>query len=322
MNTTTQLRPASSTQPSIFSSDWLLILIPGIIWGASFLFIAEGLKAMGPNGITFVRILIGFATLAFFPAARQPVSRSSWAAIALLGLLWFAFPLSMFPFAEQRVSSALTGMLNAVNPLFTAIIAAVIARALPSRRVAIGLAVGLSGAVLVAWPSIHEGHSSAIGVLLIVIAVASYGFALNLGRPLQQRHGALPVIWRAQFVAVLLTAPLGLPALIAAHWSLTPFLSLLALGTLGTGAAFVFIGKAAARVGATRASSAAFLIPPVAIVLGVVLRGEHVALLSIAGSAICVAGAWLIRPVPPKLAAPKEASSYQPSAQQPCADQA
>ena len=118
--------------------DWLLIAVPGLIWGASFLFIAEGLKAIGPSGVAFVRLFVGLTTLALFPAARRPVERSAWPAIALVGVLWFAFPLSMFPFAEQRVSSALTGMLNASVPLFTAIVATVIARRVPERRVNVG----------------------------------------------------------------------------------------------------------------------------------------------------------------------------------------
>ena len=115
----------------VVSADWLLVAIPGLIWGASFLFIAEGLKAIGPSGVTFVRLFIGFATLALFPAARKPVERSAWLKITLVGVLWFAFPLSMFPFAEQRVSSALTGMLNAAVPLFTAIVATAIAGKVP-----------------------------------------------------------------------------------------------------------------------------------------------------------------------------------------------
>lgn len=278
------------------SKDWLLVATPGVIWGASFLFIAEGLNAMGPNGVTFLRILIGCSTLFLFPAARKSIDRSSWPAIALLGLVWFAFPLSMFPFAEQRVSSALTGMLNAVTPLATALVTSALTRTLPGRKMMIGLLVGMLGAGLIAMPSIHEGHSSAIGVLLILIAVTSYGFALNIARPLQQKHGALPVILRAQAFAALLTAPLGLKEVFVALWSWTPALSLLALGTLGTGTAFVLMGMAAGRVGPTRASAAAFLIPPVALLLGVLVRHERVALLSVLGSAVCVTGAWLIRP--------------------------
>jgi drug/metabolite transporter (DMT)-like permease len=185
--------------------------------------------------------------------------------------------------------------LNAVVPLSTAIVATAIAGRIPERRVNVGLAIGLIGAGLIAWPTMHEGHSSVVGVLLILAAVVSYGFALNLARPLQQQYGALPVILRAQAVAVMLTAPLGVPDLLSARWTPTPFFSLLVLGAFGTGVAFVSLATAAGRVGATRASSAAFLIPPVALLLGLMVRGEHVAILAIFGSVVCVAGAWLMR---------------------------
>jgi drug/metabolite transporter (DMT)-like permease len=275
--------------------DWILLLVPGAIWGASFLFIAEGLESMGPNGVTFTRILVGFLTLALFPGSRRPVRREDWLGIALVGVLWMAFPLSMFPYAEQHVSSALTGMLNGAVPLFTAIVAAGIARRWPSRGIASGLAVGLAGGILMALPTVGQGRSTALGVLLILAALVSYGFALNVARPVQQRNGALPVIWRAQAVALVLTAPLGLPEVLRARWASGPLLSLLALGVLGTGVAYVLTVLAAGRVGATKASATAFLIPPVALLLGVLVRGEHVATLSVVGGVVCLVGAWLMR---------------------------
>ena len=275
--------------------DWILLIVPGTIWGASFLFIAEGLEAMGPNGVTFTRILVGFLTLALFPGSRRPVRREDWLGTALVGVLWMAFPLSMFPHAERHVSSALTGMLNGGVPLFTAIVAAGMARRWPSRGIALGLAVGLAGGILMGLPTLGEGRSTVIGVLLILAALVSYGFALNVARPVQQRNGALPVIWRAQAVALVLTAPLGLPEVLGARWSPGPLLSLLALGALGTGVAYVLTVMAAGRVGATKASATAFLIPPVALLLGVLVRGEHVAALSLLGGGVCLAGAWLMR---------------------------
>lgn len=48
------LRHRSSGDRFGLSADWLLVAIPGLIWGASFLFIAAGLKAIGPSGVTFV----------------------------------------------------------------------------------------------------------------------------------------------------------------------------------------------------------------------------------------------------------------------------
>ena len=59
---------------------WILLIVPGVIWGASFLFIAEGLEAMGPNGVTFTRILVGFVTLALFSGSRRPISAKTGSA--------------------------------------------------------------------------------------------------------------------------------------------------------------------------------------------------------------------------------------------------
>ena len=277
------------------NTGWFLLIIPGLIWGASFLFIAEGLRAVDPNGVTFIRICVGFATLALFPAARKPIERADWGKVALLGVLWFAFPLSMFPFAEQRVSSALTGMLNGANPLFATLVASFLARRAPSRGVATGLAVGLSGTVIMALPAMGEGRSSSLGIAMIVIALVSYGFALSLARSLQMKYGGIPVIWRAQAVGLLLTAPLGIPDVLAAHWSIVPLLSLLALGAGGTAIANVLLASAAGRFGAARASGTTFLIPVVALALGVVVRHEQVALISVVGGLVCLSGAWFMK---------------------------
>jgi drug/metabolite transporter (DMT)-like permease len=275
-------------------ADWALLVVPGVIWGASFLFIAEGLEATAPNGVTFTRILIGFLTLSLFPSARRPVARADWAGTAALGVLWFAFPLSMFPFAEQHVSSALTGMLNGATPLFVAAVAGFLAGHLPGRGTLAGLIIGFGGAVVMALPALG-GATSAFGVSLILAALVSYGIALNVARPLQQRNGAIPVVWRALGVALILTAPLGLPAVLEGSWSLRPALAMLGLGAGGTAIATILTATAAGRMGATKASVSAFIIPVVALILGVVVRSEHVALVSLMGAAICLFGAAVIR---------------------------
>jgi len=293
--------PAPATAPDgtrAGATDWVLLVLPGLIWGSSYLFIAESLDAIRPEGITFVRTLIGFSVLSFIPAVRRPIVPGDRRRVGLLGLVWLAFPMTMFPFAEQRVSSALAGMLNAATPLFTAIVTAAIIRRRPANAVVTALAVGLAGAFLIAFPTIDEGRSSAIGVGMILAALVSYGFALNLAGPLQQRNGALPVIWRAVGCAVVLTAPTGIPALLDSHWTWSSGLSMLALGGLGTGVANVIVATAAGRGGATRASAMGFIIPAVSLALGVGVRHEHVHTMSLVGGLVCVLGAWLLARAP------------------------
>ncbi|MFI5231485.1 MAG: DMT family transporter [Gemmatimonadales bacterium] len=275
--------------------DWAVLVLPGTIWGASFLFIAEGLEALPPDGITFLRFVIGFSTLSMIPDARRRVRQSDRAGVAWLAVLWFAFPMSMFPHAEQHVSSALTGMLNAAVPFIATGVSAVLSRRRPARAVLLGLAVGAAGVTLMALPGLSGGSSSARRITLIAAALVSYGLAINLARPLQQRNGALPVVRSALALAALLTMPLGVPALLAAHWSLRPLLAVLALGFLGTAVATVIMTVAAGRIGATRASATAFFMPVVALLLGVGVRGERVAGVAVGGVALCLTGAWLVR---------------------------
>lgn len=292
-------------------TNWLLFATPGVIWGASFLFIAEGLEATSPNGVAFVRLLVGFAALTAFPAARRSIDKSAWPAIAGIAVTWMAFPLTLFAMAEQHVNTAITGMLNGAVPFFATIFAALLARKLPTRNILVGLAVGLVGAVMIALPTANGSSSSALGVAMIIVAVASYGIAINIARPLQQNYGALPVIWRGQLIAVALTAPMGIPAVMHGHWTLWPIVSLILLGAGGTGIAFVLTSIVAGRMGAPIASAIAFLIPPVALLIGVVARHEHVAVISAIGSAVCIAGAVIMQRKPKTPSSPHEQIELQ-----------
>lgn len=287
-------RRAASESAAFQPVDWLLLAVPGLIWGSSFYFIAIALDSFSPGLITPLRVLIGFLTLSVFPKARAPVPRGAWRNIVLLGVLWLAIPLSAFPFAEQHVSSSVVGMLNGATPLFVALVAVAIARILPPKGQVFGLAIGLMGVFCIALPTINEGSSSTFGTMLVLGALTLYGVALNIAAPLQREFGALPVLWRAQIIAVILLAPMGLYSLRNSDFAWRPFTAVIVLGVFGTAMAHYAIATLAGRIGSTRASASLYLMPVVSLFLGVVLRGEDVAILAIFGSAVAVLGAWVL----------------------------
>ena len=284
---------------ALASRDWVALASPGLIWGASFYLIAEGLDAFSPYLITWLRIAFGLAVLLSLPATRQPVPTGFRPRLLALGAVWVAIPLSLFPLAEERVSSSVTGMLNGANPIFTAVIAAVLVRALPPARQLLGLAVGLFGIVLIALPTWSEGASSATGIVMILAALTCYGIALNLAAPIQRTLGSLPTISRALLVGFVLTAPFGIAGFGDSTFAWGSALAVAVLGAFGTGVAYVLMASNAGRFGSTRAASTTYLIPGVSIVLGIVFRGEDVEALAIIGSVVAVSGAYLVNTTAP-----------------------
>ena len=91
-----------------------------------------------------------------------------------------------------------------------------------------------------------------LGASLVILAVLCYGLALNLAVPLQQRHGALPVLLRAQLAALVLLLPFGLWGLAGSRFAWGPVLAMVPLGVLGTGVAFVLMTILVGRVGGPR----------------------------------------------------------------------
>jgi drug/metabolite transporter (DMT)-like permease len=293
INTSIERRLAADAAP-MQPIDWALLFVPGVIWGSSFFLIAEAMESFSPGMVTPLRVLFGFITLSLMPGSRKPVERATWKPIMVLGLVWLVAPLTMFPFAEQHVSSSVIGMLNGGMPMFAAAVAAVITRRLPHGGQVLGIAIGMSGIVLIALPTLREGSSSAFGVMLVVFALMMYGIAINIASPLQQRFGTLPILWRAELVALVLLAPMGFLAIKNSDFEWVPFFALLVLGVFGTAVAHMMAATMAGRVGPTRASASTYVMPAVALFLGVVVRGESVSPLALIGSVIAVIGAWVL----------------------------
>ena len=273
--------------------DWLLMAGTGLMWGSSFLLIAESLESLAPAAVTLIRLVLGALALGVIRGARNKVDREDLPRIALLGVVWMAVPLLLFPIAQQWVDSSIAGMVNGGVPLFAAVIAAVLLRRLPGRAQTVGLLVGFLGVLLITLPSATDTDGSPLGVGLIVVATALYGLAVNLSVPLTQRYGALPVLWRAQLTAIIVTLPFGVAGLTESTWAWSSAISILILGVVSTGLAFVAMAELGKRVGPTRGAVGIYFIPVVAMILGVVFRDERVASLAVVGTGLVLVGAWL-----------------------------
>lgn len=274
--------------------DWARFVSVGVIWGGSFLFIAIGLDAFHPGVVTWLRVGFGALFMLAIKKARDTkVAREDMPRIALLGVIWVAIPLTLFPIAQQWIDSAVAGMLNGAMPMFTAIIASIMLRQLPGRLQMLGLLIGLAGIIAIALPSAETSNTAALGVGLVVLATVCYGLATNIVVPLQQKYGSVPVMARVLWTAALIVTPFGLFGLTRSDFAWDSLAATMAVGFLGTGLAFILMGNLVGSVGSTRASFITYLMPVVSLLLGVVFRDEVIAPLAIGGSLLVIAGAVL-----------------------------
>ena len=289
------LSTSHGTNRKAFSGlDWAMFLSLSSIWGASFLFMAIGLDAFHPGLVTWLRVGFGALFMLSLPKARtSSLPREDRRRVGLLGLIWIALPLTLSPIAQQWVDSAVAGMLNGAMPIFTAIVASILLMQLPGKLQLAGLVVGFAGIVAVALPSVQAGSTAALGVGLVLVATVCYAFATNIVAPLQQKLGSLVVMARVQWVAAVLVTPYGIYGLTQSRFAWPSLLATLAVGIVGTGLAFVWMGSLVGRVGPTRSSFITYLIPVVALILGVVFRNEVIDPLAIAGVALVIGGAVL-----------------------------
>ncbi len=286
---------AVPTDDRFTPQDWGLFVSVAVIWGSSFLFIDIGLDALPPGVITLLRVGLGAVALTVLPLPRRHIGvrHEDRGRLVALSVVWVAVPFTLFPIAEQHISSAVAGLLNGGTPIFAAIFAMALLRRPTRGAQLLGIAVGFVGVVLVSLPSIGDGSSEAFGVVLVVLATVCYGFAVTIAGPLQQRYGSVNLMAKVLALATIWTAPFGLWQIDDASWEVGPVVAVAVLGVVGTGIAFALMGTLVGRVGSTRASFITYLIPVVALVLGVAFRGDEVVGLELLGVGFVISGAVL-----------------------------
>jgi drug/metabolite transporter (DMT)-like permease len=267
-----------------------------LLWGSSFLFIKVSLDSFSPVEVAFGRLAVGALVLIAFVYAtgdRLPRSRQIWGYSLVSSLFLHAIPFTLFPFGQERISSVLAGIWNAMTPLWTVLTVLVI---LPSeradRRRLIGLAVGFFGVIVVLAPWSARDAGSWIGSLACILAALCYA----IGTPFSKRFIGGSTSSGLSLAAVqLLLGALWLVPLLPAQPSPVDVTArtagaLVALGLLGTGAAFYLYWVLIRMVGASSTTTVTYVIPVWSTLLGVLVLGEALSWNEPLGAAVILLG--------------------------------
>jgi drug/metabolite transporter (DMT)-like permease len=274
----------------------------GIVWGSSFLFIELALESFTPIGIAFLRGLLGGASLLVMVIVlRQKLPRSvgHWFHIAVVAVLLNSAPGFLFALGQQSVSSSVSGVINATTPLMTVLVVSVFFREqFPTTSQVAGIFLGFAGILLVMEIFSTGGTASVVGVLTLLLATLSYGFAMPYAKRFVSPLPYSPYVLAAAQVcaSAIITAP---PALIwgMTHSALTTqaVVGIAVLGVLGTGIAYVWNYRNIELAGSVVASSVTYITPVVAVAIGVIFLREDLSIEQVVGGGLIVLSALLVQ---------------------------
>ncbi|SNS75920.1 Permease of the drug/metabolite transporter (DMT) superfamily [Asanoa hainanensis] len=272
---------------------WILFATVAVLWGIPYLLIKIAIEDLSPLLVVFGRVAIAALVLVPIAAAQGTLSslRRHLGPVTFLGLVHIVGPFLLITYGEVHISSSLTGLLIAIEPVLIALLMLRTDRLTPVRGA--GLALGLVGVAVLVGLDISGDRLGLLGAGMILLATFLYAVATVY---VQRKASEVPptaLVAGTTTVSTLVLAPFAAFALPTTPVSGGSWAALLALGLLCTAVALLAFYRLIGEAGPGRAGLVTYANPVVAVLLGVAILNEPLHTSTLLGFALIVAGCWL-----------------------------
>ena len=279
---------------------WAMLITLSVLWGGSFFFAEVALRGLPTLTVVFLRVALGAAVLWLVFLASVPKEKRTnlpWKDFLIMGFLNNAVPFSLLVWGQTQISSSLASIINATTPFFTVLVAHVLlADERMSKAKVIGVTAGFAGIVVLMGPGVFGGGDVGLaGQVACVGAAVSYALAATFGR---RFAGVTPLATATGQVTCSSLLLLPLVCLIDQPWTLNMpgwdvIGSVIGIAVGSTALAYILYFRILQVAGATNVALVTFLVPVSAIVLGTlilgeVLRPEHIAGMALIGLGLAI----------------------------------
>lgn len=278
------------------AASFFRLLCLAAIWGGSFLFMRVAANTFGPAYL--IEFRVGFAAIALLLISIYLKKKLSFTAhtkhFFIIGLFNTAAPFLFFAYAAQTLNASTLSILNSTAPIWGALIGFIWYRSPLTKKAILGMAIGITGvAVLVGWSAVKIGEEAILPIIASLLAACSYGIATNYTKnapQIQAFNNAHGSMW----AAVIWVLPL-LPFLpMRAEPTSMEWSSVVALGVVCTGLAYLLYFRLVSEVGPASALSVTFLIPVFGILWGYLILDEPIGFNTIIGTILVLSGTMLV----------------------------
>lgn len=279
---------------------WIILIALSLVWGSSFILIKKGLVAFDPGQVGSIRIIFAFLVLFPFGLGKiKSLSKKDWFYLFVIGSIGNFIPYLLFAKAETRLESSLTGILNALTPIFTMVISLFVFNLKMKPWQIIGLFISLIGSLGISFVN-NDGGFGAINYYALFVVAATFCYGISSSTIKAKLSHIKPVINAS--ISLLTVGPIALFYLLTTDFievvstnpeALSSLGYLFILGVVGTAIALIFFNKLIYLSSAVFATSVTYLIPIVAVLWGF-LDGENIYPLHFLGMALIIFGVYKV----------------------------
>lgn len=266
------------------------------IWGSSFLFMNLAIHDFGVWPLMLIRVGVAAAALwgVVWWQRKWDSLRQHWRAIAFVGIVNAAIPFSFYAYAAQYLPTGTLAVINAMTPLFGALIAKWWLDEKLSISRFVGLVIGFLGIVFLVYDKLFfADQQQSLAVLASIGATLSYGIAASFSTKYLKQADPIAVTTGSLSSATLCVLPFALWYWPATSISLSSWGSALTLALFCTSIAYVLFYRLIAAIGGARSVTVTFLVPPFGIIWGVVLLNEQFGINDLLSTSLVLLGTLL-----------------------------
>ena len=269
---------------------WILITILGAVWGSAFMFIKIATPELGP--IALVNIRLAVAGLIFIPFLLQQKYlkhfRSNLKNILVLSVINTALPFSLFAYASLESSSNMLSILNGTTAIMAVVISTIWLKIRLNFFQIMGVFIGLFGIVVLANPD--NVYISMKATILCLSAAFCYALSANYIQKFAYKTNTIVLIGWSLVIASVLLLPITFFNLPSQFPSNNVIFSILWLGVISTGVAFLGYVRLIEKVGAVKTATVAYFIPVFGVIWGYLFLGEPITLQILIGMILILIG--------------------------------
>lgn len=302
--------PVTETVRGSAPAPWLPATAIGVtlvLWASAFVAIRHLGHEVSPGALSLGRLVIaGLAlTLLLVRAPRSRLTRNEIVLLVVCGVSWFGIYNLALNASEQKIDAATAAMLVQIGPLLIALLAALFLGEKLTSWFVVGMVVAFGGVVVIGNALRSDGGSDLDGVLLALLAAATYAIGVVCQKVLLRRLSGLEVTCYACWIGAVVCLPwIGDLGDVVSHGSTQTLLLIGYLGVFPTAIAFSTWAYALRYTDAGKQAITTFLVPGITVLMAWALLDEVPPPMVFIGGALCIAGVLLTRRKPKVVVAP------------------